>query len=83
MSPYEEQRAYADALDDDCTAVYGTEYKNWPREDFQNYAVLAMIALDAMTDEEMERRFCAEPDPHVARHESFNYWAKIVTALEH
>ena len=82
MTPYEDHQACADLLEEICVADYGTEYEHWPPHDFQDYAEHLMLGLDAMTDEEMSRRFRAEPDPRIARDESCDYWAKIVMARD-
>ena len=79
MTTYEEHQAFADTLEKICVAEYGTEYKWWPSQDFQAYAEHLMLGMDAMTDEEVQRRFYGEPDPRAARDESRAYWIKLVT----
>ena len=69
----------ADVLEEDCIEAYGTEYEAWPLPDLQAYAEHLMLGLDAMTDEEVQRRFHAEPDPRAACKESRTYWIAIVT----
>jgi hypothetical protein len=78
VTAYEEHQACADVIEESCVARYGTEYEGWPPQYFQDYAEHLMLGLDAMTEEEMSRRFRAEPDARFARDQSCDYWATIV-----
>ena len=79
MTTYEQHQTFADILEEIAVAEYGTEYESWPRQDFQAYAEHLMLGYEAMTDEEIARRFRAEPDPRAARDEGVAYWIAAVT----
>lgn len=61
-----------------CLATCGTEYERWPSEDFAAYAEQMMLALDAMSAEELAARYSGEDDPLAAREEDRAYWISVV-----
>lgn len=81
MTPYEEIQTAVDILEERFVVAYGTEYEKWPMPELREYAEHLMIEYDAMTDEELSRRFRAEPDPRSARDESCAYWMAVISAI--
>lgn len=67
-----------DTIERACMAAHGTEYDRWPPHDFADYAEHKMLALVAMTDEQLAARFFNEADPRAARDEDLAYWASVV-----
>ena len=81
MTPYEEIQAQIDSLEKHFVVAHGTEYEKWPLSNLREYAEHLIVGYDAMTDAELCRRFCAEPDPHGARDESCAYWMAVLSAI--
>jgi hypothetical protein len=68
----------ADVIEAACITAHGTEYIDWPLQDFVDYAEHRMLALAAMTDEQIAARFVDEPSPRKARDEDLVYWTAVV-----
>jgi hypothetical protein len=79
LTLYEQHQVLADIIEEDCIAACGTEYNAWPLPDLQAYAEHLMLGLEAMTPDEVHRRFRAEPDPRGEHEASRAYWIAIVT----
>jgi hypothetical protein len=70
----------ADAIEAVCLTTHGTEYGDWPPQAFADYAEHMMLALAAMSDEQLAVRYAEELDPRTARDEDLAYWTSIVRA---